>query len=70
MGRIKRIISKVLAGVMLLSSFPINSYAEINGGGNGESSEPSTYEIVGSFHTYHVNQGFRMTVVNAEGVAV
>ena len=70
MGRLKKFISRLLTGVLLLSSIPFNSYAEINGGGNGNDSRPSTYEIVGSFHTYHVNQGFRMTVVNAEGVAV
>lgn len=70
MGRLKKFVSRLLTGVLLLSSIPFNSYAEINGGGNGNDSKPSTYEIVGSFHTYHVNQGFRMTVVNAEGVAV
>lgn len=70
MGKIKKFLSRVLAGVMLLSSLPISSYAEVNGGGNGNDSGPSTFEIVGSYHNYHVSQGFRMTVVNAEGIAV
>ena len=70
MGRLKKFVSRLLAGVMLLSSIPSTIYGEVNGGGDGNASGPSTYEIVGSFHNYHVNQGFRLTVVNAEGVAV
>lgn len=70
MGKLKKFVSRLLAGVMLLSSIPSTVYGEVNGGGDGNASGPSTYEIVGSFHNYHVNQGFRLTVVNAEGVAV
>ena len=70
MGRLKKFVSRLLTGVLLFSSMPFNSYADVNGGGNGNDSKPSTYEIVGSFHSFHANQGFRLTVVNAEGVAV
>lgn len=70
MGRLKKFVSRLLTGVLLLSSLPFSSFADVNGGGNGNDSKPSTYEIVGSFHSFHANQGFRLTVVNAEGVAV
>lgn len=69
-SKIKRDITCLLAGLMLVSS-PLTSLAEgVNGTGSGEVSTPSTPEIVGSFWKIHANQGWRITVVNAHGVAV
>ena len=69
-SKIKRAITGLLAGLMLVSS-PLTSLAEgVNGTGSGEVSTPSTPEIVGSFWKIHANQGWRITVVNAHGVAV
>lgn len=69
-SKIKRAITGLLAGLMLVSS-PLTSLAEgVNGTGSGEVSTPSTPEIVGSFWKIHANQGWRITVVNQHGVAV
>ena len=69
-SKIKRAITGLLAGLMLVSSH-LTSLAEgVNGTGSGEVSTPSTPEIVGSFWKIHANQGWRITVVNAHGVAV
>lgn len=69
-SKIKRAITGLLAGLMLVSS-PLTSLAEgVNGTGSGEVSTPSTPEIVGSFWKIHANQGWRITVVNSHGVAV
>lgn len=69
-SKIKRAITGLLAGLMLVSS-PLTSLAEgVNGTGSGEVSTPSTPEIVGSFWKIHANQGWRITVVNQYGVAV
>lgn len=69
-SKIKRAITGLLAGLMLVSS-PLTSLAEgVNGTGSGEVSTPSTPEIVGSFWKIHANQGWRITVVNPHGVAV
>ena len=69
-SKIKRAITCLLAGLMLVSSH-LTSLAEgVNGTGSGEVSTPSTPEIVGSFWKIHANQGWRITVVNAHGVAV
>ena len=69
-SKIKRAITGLLAGLMLVLS-PLTSLAEgVNGTGSGEVSTPSTPEIVGSFWKIHANQGWRITVVNSRGVAV
>lgn len=69
-SKIKRAITGLLAGLMLVSS-PLTALAEgVNGTGSGEVSTPSTPEIIGSFWKIHANQGWRITVVNSHGVAV
>lgn len=69
MKKIKKLTVGLLA-CMLATSTAVSSYGNVNGTGDGEVNGTSTPEIAGSFHAYHVNQGTRMTIVNAEGIAV
>lgn len=69
--KIKKVLAGILASLMVLTS-PISALAldNVNGTGSGETHEPSTPEIVGSLWKVHANQGWRITCVNADGIAV
>lgn len=69
--KIKKVLAGILASLMILTS-PISALAldNVNGTGSGETHEPSTPEIVGSLWKVHANQGWRITCVNADGIAV
>ena len=69
--KIKKLLAGILAGLMVLTS-PVSALAldNVNGTGQGETHEPSTPEIVGSLWKVHANQGWRITCVNADGIAV
>lgn len=69
MKYIKRFLVTVLVMMISLSSI-ITSYAEFNGGGSGGSWQVSTLENIGTIHLYHVNQGFRVYLVNEKGLSV
>lgn len=71
---IKRVLTLLLIIAILLSniqlSFAYNSAGDFNGGGGGNISGTSDPESVSVIHLYHENQGFRVYLVNSQGISV
>ena len=66
---IKRAFIIMISFILALA--PVSTvYAGFNGTGDGEELNPATLEDVGILHLYHVNQGFRIYIVDEQGLAV
>lgn len=69
-SKIKRVATSmftcILSVSMVLTSFA-NGW---NGGGTGHESQGSTLENISTIHLFHVNTGFRLSLVNKNGTTV
>lgn len=56
---------------LLSASMALTSFANgWNGGGTGHESQGSTLENISTIHLFHVNTGFRLSLVNKNGITV
>lgn len=69
-SRIKRIVTSMFT-CLLSASMALTSFANgWNGGGTGHESQGSTLENISTIHLFHVNTGFRLSLVNKNGITV
>lgn len=69
-SRIKRIATSMVTCI-LSASMALTSFANgWNGGGTGHESQGSTLENISTIHLFHVNTGFRLSLVNKNGLTV
>lgn len=69
-SRIKRIATSMFT-CLLSASMALTSFANgWNGGGTGHESQGSTLENISTIHLFHVNTGFRLSLVNKNGITV
>lgn len=69
-SRIKRIATSMFT-CLLSASMVLTSFANgWNGGGTGHESQGSTLENISTIHLFHVNTGFRLSLVNKNGITV
>ena len=69
-SRIKRIVTTMFT-CLLSASMALTSFANgWNGGGTGHESQGSTLENISTIHLFHVNTGFRLSLVNKNGITV
>lgn len=69
-SRIKRIATSMFT-CLLSASMALTSFANgWNGGGTGHESQGSTLENISTIHLFHVNTGFRLSLVNKNGTTV